>query len=168
MKPYPPSRRSCYSSGGWVFELIPRISHVYEGLKTPATADGRFAREALVAGNTAYPGTERSGPTALLNSMARLNARHWAGGTIGQIRVHESFLKDAQSFSKTQALVNVYFTRGGSHLQMNCVSRETLEDARAHPECYRDLMVRVGGYVDYFTNLDEASQVDVIRRSEMV
>jgi formate C-acetyltransferase len=140
---------------------------VYEGLLTPATPDGRLAKQALAAGNTAYPGTERNGPTALLNSMAKLNARHWAGGTIGQIRVHESFLKDESALGKTQAMVNVYFTRGGSHLQMNCVSRETLEEAHEHPESHRDLMVRVGGYVDYFTNLDEASQADVIRRTVM-
>jgi formate C-acetyltransferase len=99
--------------------------------------------------------------------MARLDGAHWAGGTIGQIRVHDSFLKNEEVFTKTQALVNTYFKRGGSHLQMNCVTRETLEDARAHPENHRDLMVRVGGYVDYFTNLDDASQADIIRRTVM-
>jgi formate C-acetyltransferase len=167
MAPYPPSRRSRYSEAGWVFELIPRISHVYEGLLTPATPDGRYARQALAAGNTSYPGTERNGPTALLNSMARLDARHWAGGVIGQIRLHESLFRTEESRQKTRAMVNTYFARGGSHLQVNCVNRATLLAAREHPEEYRDLMVRVGGYVDYFTNLDEASQVDLLRRTEM-
>ncbi len=167
MEPYPPSRRSVYTDGKWVFELIPRISHVYEGLLTPATPDGRFAKHALAAGNAAYPGTERNGPTAVLNSMAKLDGKHWAGGTIGQIRFHESFLNTEDARQKTQALVNTFFRRGGSHLQMNCVSRATLEDAVAHPENYRDLMVRVGGYVDYFTNLDEASQSDILRRTAM-
>jgi pyruvate formate-lyase/glycerol dehydratase family glycyl radical enzyme len=167
MKPFPPSRHSVKTSGEWIFEMIPRISHVYEGLETPATPDGRFAQQALAAGNAAYPGTAEHGPTAVLNSMAKLNGAHWAGGTIGQIRFHESFLKDEDSIDKTQVLVNTYFTRGGSHLQMNCFDAKTLEDARLHPEDYRDLMVRVGGYVDYFTNLDEASQKDIIRRTVM-
>jgi pyruvate formate-lyase/glycerol dehydratase family glycyl radical enzyme len=168
MAPYPPSRKSCYTNGEWVFEMIPRISHVYEGLLTPATPDGRFEKQALAAGNAAYPGTERHGPTALLNSMAKLDGAHWAGGTIGNIRFHESFLKNEEVLEKTQVLINTYFRRGGTHLQMNCVTHEVLEDARAHPENYRDLMVRVGGYVDYFTNLDDASQVDIIRRTVMV
>ena len=99
--------------------------------------------------------------------MAKLDARHWAGGVIGQVRVHESFLKDEAAREKMRCSVNVYFNRGGSHLQLNCVTRETLEAAREHPEEYRDLMVRVGGYVDYFTNLDEASQADIIRRTVM-
>jgi pyruvate formate-lyase/glycerol dehydratase family glycyl radical enzyme len=167
MEPWPPSRASCRTDAKWVFEMIPRISHVYEGLLTPATPDGRLDKQALAAGNAAYPGTERHGPTAVLNSMARLDGAHWAGGTIGQIRFHESFLKNDEVFAKTQALVNTYFKRGGSHLQMNCVTRETLEDARDHPENHRDLMVRVGGYVDYFTNLDDASQADIIRRTVM-
>ncbi len=167
MKPYPPSRKSCYSKAEWVFEIIPRISHVYEGLLTPATPDGRFEKLALAAGNTAYPGTERHGPTALLNSMAKLDGQHWAGGIIGQIRCHESLLKNDEAREKTRIMINTYFKRGGSHLQMNCVTRETLEAARKHPEEYRDLMVRVGGYVDYFTNLDEASQADIIRRTVM-
>jgi formate C-acetyltransferase len=167
MKPYPPSRKSCYSDAEWVFEMIPRISHVYEGLLTPATPDGRFDKQALAAGNAAYPGTERHGPTAVLNSMAKLDGAHWAGGTIGQVRVHESFLKNKEMREKTRILVNTYFKRGGSHLQLNCVSRETLIEAQKHPEEYRDLMVRVGGYVDYFTNLDEASQADIIRRTVM-
>ena len=167
MKPYPPSRKSCKTDGQWVFELIPRISHVYEGLLTGATPDGRFEKLALAAGNAAYPGTEQNGPTALLNSMARLDGKHWCGGTVGQVRVHESFLKTADARSKTKVMVDTYFRRGGSHLQLNCVQAETLRDAQQHPENYRDLMVRVGGYVDYFTNLDEASQKDIIRRTEM-
>ncbi len=167
MKPYPPSRKSRYTDSEWVFELIPRISHVYEGLLTPATPDGRFDKEALAAGNAAYPGTEKNGPTALLNSMAKLDGKHWAGGVIGQVRVHESFLKNKETREKTRDLVNTYFQRGGSHLQLNCINHEVLEDARNNPDQYRDLMIRVGGYVDYFTNLDEASQIDIIRRTVM-
>ena len=162
-----PSRKSCNTDAQWVFELIPRISHVYEGLLTGATPDGRFDKQALAAGNAAYPGTEENGPTALLNSMAKLDGKHWCGGTVGQIRVHESFLKTDDARNKTKVMVNTYFQRGGSHLQLNCVQADTLLDAQQHPENYRDLMVRVGGYVDYFTNLDEASQSDIIRRTEM-
>ena len=167
MAPYPPSRKSCGTDSKWIFELIPRISHVYEGLLTPATPDGRKAKLALAAGNAAYPGTEHNGPTAVLNSMARLNGRHWCGGVISQMRLHDSFLKTEDARNKTRIMVDTFFKRGGSHLQLNCVQADVLRDAQKHPEKYRDLMVRVGGYVDYFTNLDEASQVDIIRRTEM-
>jgi pyruvate formate-lyase/glycerol dehydratase family glycyl radical enzyme len=167
MKPYPPSRKSRYSDSDWVFELIPRISHVYEGLLTPATPDGRFEKDALAAGNAAYPGTEKHGPTALLNSMAKLDGKHWAGGVIGQIRVHESFLKNEEMRIKAREMLTTYFKRGGSHLQLNCINHEVLEDARKNPDQYKDLMIRVGGYVDYFTNLDDASQIDIIRRTVM-
>jgi formate C-acetyltransferase len=168
MEPHPPSRKSAYTDSKWIFEIIPRISHVYEGLDTGATPDGRFAKLALAAGNTSYPGTEKNGPTALLNSMAKLDGKHWAGGTVGQIRVHESILRTKEDRSKAALMVDTFFRRGGSHLQMNCVSVGTLKDAQLHPENYRDLMVRVGGYVDYFTNLDEASQKDIVRRAEMM
>jgi len=167
VEPYPPSRKSCYTDGKWVFELIPRISHVYEGLLTPATPDGRFAKKSLAAGNAAYSGTERNGPTCLLSSMAKLDGTHWTGGVIGQIRFHESLLKNEEVKEKTRILVNTYFRKGGSHLQMNCITKEKLQDAQANPDKYRDLMVRVGGYVDYFTNLDKASQDDIIKRKVM-
>ena len=164
VEPYPPSRKSCYTDAKWVFELIPRISHVYEGLLTPATPDGRFAKKSLAAGNAAYSGTERNGPTCLLSSMAKLDGSHWAGGIIGQIRFHKSLLKNEEVRDKTRILIDTYFQKGGSHLQMNCITLEKLQEAQKNPEEYRDLMVRIGGYVDYFTNLDKASQDDMIKR----
>lgn len=147
-------------------ECIPRISHVYEGLATAATPDGRLAGETLPPGISAGIGTDREGPTALLNSFAKVDPGLFTGGVVNNIRFHPNLMKDEAARGKAAALVNTYFARGGIHLQMNCVRGETLRDARKHPEKYRDLMVRVAGYVDYFTNMDGASQEDIIRRTE--
>jgi len=157
--------RSFRNNSPWIFECIPRISHVYEGLETGATPDGRRARESFAAGIAAQCGTDTNGPTALLNSMAKINTKQWCGGVIGNIRWHPNMLKDEKSRKKVRMLVNAYFKNGGSHLQMNCVNRDLLLDAKKNPQNYRDLMVRVSGYVDYFTNLDEASQDDIIART---
>jgi len=161
MEPY----RSFRNNSRWILECIPRISHVYEGLETGATPDGRRAGESFPAGIAAQCGTDVNGPTALLNSMTKINTRLWCGGVIGNIRWHPNVLRDESSREKARILVNVYFKKGGSHLQMNCVRKELLLDAKKNPQNYRDLMVRVSGYVDYFTNLDEASQDDIIART---
>ena len=163
MRPY----RSFRNNSEWrFFECIPRISHVFEGLASGATPEGRLAGESMPAGISAQPGTDVNGATALLNSLAKMDTKFWCGGIIQNIRFHENLMKDEASRDKIRQLVNVYFEKGGSHLQMNCVRKETLLDAQKNPKNYRDLMVRVSGYVDYFTNLDEASQADIIRRIE--
>jgi formate C-acetyltransferase len=77
-----------------------------------------------------------------------------------------SALKGEQALDKLVSLVKTYFGLGGFQVQINVVGRETLEDARVHPERHRGLIVRVGGYSDYFTALDPTLQDEIIRRTE--
>ncbi|GHV00832.1 glycyl radical enzyme [Bacteroidia bacterium] len=158
--------RSFRNNSPWFCECIPRISHVYEGIVTRATPEGRNDKDTLPPGISAQIGTDLSGSTALLNSISKLNPEHFAGGVISNIRFHPNLLKDDESITKIMALVNAYMKKGGMHLQMNCVTRETLLDAMENPSKHKDLMVRVSGYIDYFTNLDRASQADIIARTE--
>ena len=158
--------RSFRNNSPWFCECIPRISHVYEGIVTRATPEGRSDKDTLPPGISAQIGTDLSGSTALLNSISRINPEHFAGGVISNIRFHPNLLKDDASIEKVAALVNAYLKKGGMHLQMNCVTKETLLEAVAHPDKHKDLMVRVSGYIDYFTNLDQASQKDIIARTE--
>jgi formate C-acetyltransferase len=152
----------------WIFENIPRIAHVSEGMITGATPDGRYAGESLPAGISAQIGTDVNGPTALLNSIAKINPEMWVGGVISNARFHSDMLASEESMEKIIMMLFAYFKKGGQHLQMNCVSKEMLLDAQKHPENYRDLIVRVSGYVDYFTNLNKNSQDDIIARTAHV
>jgi len=158
--------RSFRNNSPWFLECIPRISHVYEGIVTRATPEGRCDKDTLPPGISAQIGTDFNGATALLNSIGKINPEHFTGGVISNIRFHPNLLKNEEAIEKAGALVNAYLKKGGMHLQMNCVTKETLLDAMAHPEKHKDLMVRVSGYIDYFTNLDEASQQDIIARTE--
>lgn len=158
--------RSFRNNSPWFCECIPRISHVYEGIVTRATPEGRCDKDTLPPGISAQIGTDLSGSTALLNSIKKINPEHFTGGVISNIRFHPQLLKDDESIEKVADLVNAYLKGGGMHLQMNCVTKETLLAAKADPAKHKDLMVRVSGYIDYFTNLDEASQNDIIRRTE--
>jgi formate C-acetyltransferase len=114
---------------------------------------------------SAQSGTDVNGPTALLNSYAKARADHLVGATISNIRFHPDLLKTAENRLRIVQLINAYFKKGGIHIQMNCVTRETLLSAQANPEKYRDLLVRVSGYVDYWTNLDKKTQDEVIERT---
>jgi formate C-acetyltransferase len=157
--------RSFRNNSPWIWECIPRISHVYEGLRMWATPDGRKQGTSLAAGISGQSGTEMAGPTAFLNSVSKLNFDQFVGGVVTNLRLNPNMLENGRNRQKTIDMLNAYFRRGGQHLQLNAVDRETLLDAQKHPEKYRDLMVRVAGYVDYFLNLDEASQDDIIRRT---
>lgn len=158
--------KSFRNGSRWFLECIPRISHVYEGIVTRATPDGRNDFDTLPPGISAQIGTDVNGSTALLNSISKINPDYFTGGVISNIRFHPNILKNEESITKIMHLVNAYLKKGGMHLQMNSVSKDTLIDAMHHPENYKDLMVRVSGYIDYFTNLDEASQKDIIARTE--
>jgi formate C-acetyltransferase len=77
-----------------------------------------------------------------------------------------AFFRDDESIVRLGQLVRSYFRLDGHHIQFNVVSADTLRDAQQHPEKYRDLIVRVAGYSDYFNDLGEDLQNEIIRRTE--
>ncbi|MFH2113616.1 MAG: glycine radical domain-containing protein, partial [Spirochaetota bacterium] len=138
--------------------------HVYFGGKTSATPDGRKAGEPLSDGTSPSHGADRNGPTAVMNSLARLDQAH-SGGTLLNQRFTPDALAGEQGSKKLAALVRGYFRQGGHHVQFNVVDAQTLQAAKDRPEDYRNLLVRVAGYSDYFVDLDERHQNEIIART---
>ncbi|MGB2824938.1 MAG: glycine radical domain-containing protein, partial [Phycisphaerae bacterium] len=132
-----------------------------------ATPDGRLAGEPLAASVAASCGCETSGPTAVLNSILAMDpVRNWQCGYNVNLRFEHSVLAEAGSRDKVRAMLNAFFRRGGQEMQINCVDSATLRAAQEEPSRYRDIVVRVAGFSEFFVNLDPDTQADVIARTE--
>ncbi|MHA1768338.1 MAG: glycine radical domain-containing protein [Candidatus Thorarchaeota archaeon] len=110
-------------------------------------------------------GADRKGPTAVINSVAKIDHSR-TGGTLLNQKFMPDVLADAEGRQNLGDLVRAYFKMGGHHIQFNVVRAETLRDAQAHPEDYQNLIVRVAGYSDYFVNIGKALQDEIIARTE--
>ena len=139
--------------------------HVYFGSVTGATPDGRRAGEPLSDGISPVQGADRNGPTAVVKSAAKIDHAR-TGGTLLNQKFTPQLLKGDDGLGKVAELVRSYFRLGGHHIQFNVVTAATLHAAQAEPEKYRDLIVRVAGYSDYFCDLTRALQDDIIARTE--
>lgn len=138
------------------------LEHVRHGERTPATPDGRRAHTALASAASPTQGADVSGPSATILSATCWEQRPFMGG------VAINFM--LQPFGSTthdslKGVIKTVLARGGLQLQVNCVSRETLLDAKANPRAHRDLVVRIGGYSDFFTNLTAEMQDEIVRRA---
>ncbi len=157
------------ASNGGVFRinLLPTTCHVYFGSVTGALPDGRKAGQPLSEGISPVQGADRLGPTAVLKSASRIDHIR-TGGTL----LNQKFTPDilAQDSGKRAVghLIRAYFRLDGHHIQFNVVSAETLRRAQKQPGQYRDLIVRVAGYSDYFVDLTTELQDEIIRRTEHV
>ena len=140
--------------------------HQWFGEKTAATPDGRYTGDALKFGLGQSEGKDRNGLTALLNSIARVDPNAiGCGSTVTNIMPDGQLIKNDTNFNKTADLLETYFKNGGVHFQLTYVSREDLLNAKKAPEKYKNLRVRVSGFSDYFVNLNEPLQDDIIRRT---
>jgi pyruvate-formate lyase len=141
-------------------------SHGPGGAITGATADGRYAGEALADGTmSAAQGRDTHGPTALIKSAAKINQNIFQS-TLLNMKFHPSALKTSEDLKKLADLIKIYFSLGGKHVQFNVVSRETLLAAQKNPEKHRDLIIRVAGYSAYFVQLGKPIQDEIIKRME--
>jgi len=145
--------------------MLPTTCHVYFGSKVGATADGRRSGLPLSEGISPVQGADRKGPTAVLNSTAKIDHTQ-TGGTLLNQKLNPSLVDTPAGLQKMAHLVRSYFQMGGHHIQFNIVDRATLEAARENPEAYRDLIVRVAGYSDYFCDLSNSLQEEIISRTE--
>lgn len=145
--------------------MLPTTSHVYFGSVIGATADGRNAYLPLSEGISPFQGVDHNGPTSVIKSASKIDHLR-TGGTLLNQKFSPSFFEDEESYEKLTALIRSYFSLDGHHIQFNVVNAETLKDAQLHPEWYRDLIVRVAGYSDYFNDLGEDLQNEIIRRTE--
>lgn len=146
---------------------VVRSGAVRSGSNTPATPDGRLAGTPLASSMAASAGCEKTGPTAVLNSVCKTNsAKSWQCGYQVNIRFHEGMITDKAQRDKLRAMLNVYFTRGGQELQINVVNSAALRAAQKNPELYQDLVVRVAGFSEFFVRLTPDLQQDIIARME--
>ncbi len=144
--------------------LLPTTSHVYFGSVIGATPDGRRAYKPLSEGISPSQGVDKHGPTSVIKSASKIDHLR-TGGTLLNQKFTPSFFEDEESYNNITALIRSYFNLDGHHIQFNVVNAETLLDAQKHPELYRDLIVRVAGYSDYFNDLGEDLQNEIIERT---
>lgn len=156
------ARNGRYTCGVWPVE-----GHVHTGYRTGAGPDGRHAGQPLADGIGACHGADRSGPTALLRSVARLNnVAHWTAGNTCNIKFAKTLFGNEAGLQSLEDLITAYMELGGQQVQINVVDAETLRDAKARPELHEDLIVRVAGFSAYFTTLSPDVQDEIISRTE--
>jgi formate C-acetyltransferase len=157
--------RATHRGGIYRINMLPTTSHVYFGSVVGATPDGRNAGQPLSEGISPFQGVDVKGPTAVLKSATKIDHLK-TGGTLLNQKFAPSFFNNEDSIIKLGSLVRSYFKMNGHHIQFNVVDADTLRDAQKHPEKYKDLIVRVAGYSDYFNDLGEDLQNEIIRRTQ--
>lgn len=125
------------------------------GRRTSASIDGRYSGQFMNPANNPQGGAAKSGPTAVLNSLSRFNAKYH-GGAVQNIKFTPTMFN--KNRTKIKHLFNTYFKKGGCHLMVTIVDHGVLEDAQKHPEKYPNLIVRVSGFSAVFVNLDKDVQ----------
>ncbi|RLC65335.1 MAG: formate C-acetyltransferase/glycerol dehydratase family glycyl radical enzyme [Chloroflexi bacterium] len=151
--------------GTYHVNMLPTTVHVYFGSVVGATPDGRRAGKPLSEGISPVQGADRRGPTAVIRSVAKLDHIR-TGGTLLNQKFTPRLLADDEGLNKLVQLVRTFFNLDGHHVQFNVVDAATLRAAQKNPQQYRDLIVRVAGYSDYFCDLSEALQDEIIARTE--
>ena len=144
--------------------MLSTTCHNYFGQKLAATPNGRFSGMPESDGTSPSHGADRNGPTAVIKSLAKMDQVK-SGGTLLNQRFLPSVLAGEQGIEAVKNLIRSYFKLGGHHIQFNVVDEETLRDAQANPDNYRGLLVRVAGYSDYFVDLDNYQQEEIIARN---
>ena len=144
--------------------MLSTTCHIYFGKMMNATPNGRLAGRAISDGTSPSHGADTHGPSAVVKSLGKLDQVK-SGGTLLNQRFLPSLLKRDEDIAKLASLIRSYFALGGHHIQFNIVDTATLHAAQKHPEEYRDLLVRVAGYSDYFNDMNADLQYDVIART---
>ena len=160
------SAKATVCGGHYKASLISYGLNVYEGALEPATPDGRLAGMPLSNSMSPSNGAEQRGPTAMLNSLTRIDHTHIGYGNSLNMRLPVGILRSDKGVESVAHLVRGYFDKGGFHLQFNSVDTATLRAAQQRPADYADLIVRVSGYSAYFTRLGRSIQEDLIGRTE--
>ena len=151
--------------GSYRIQMLPTTCHVYFGEVMGASANGRLAQKPVSEGISPEKGADTKGPTGVIKSCAKMDHLS-TGGTLLNQKFTPAVLAGESGLENLASLVRSYFTMDGHHIQFNVIDRKTLLDAQAHPEEYKDLIVRVAGYSDHFHNLSKALQDEIIGRTE--
>jgi pyruvate formate-lyase/glycerol dehydratase family glycyl radical enzyme len=152
-------------NGKYHLNMLSTTCHIYFGLVMGATPNGRLAGKPISDGTSPSQGCDILGPSAVIKSLSKIDQTK-SGGTLLNLRFLPSLLKKDEDISKLANLIRSYFSLGGHHVQFNIVDTTTLRAAQKTPENYKSLLVRVAGYSDYFTDLTEGLQEEIISRTE--
>ena len=147
--------------------MLSTTCHNYFGSVCGATPNGRFAHFAISDGTSPAHGSDSHGPTAVIKSLGKLDQTK-SGGTLLNVRFTPQLFKRDEDVRKCASMIRTYFRLGGHHIQFNVVDTDMLLDAQKHPDNYRDLLVRVAGYSDYFNDMTEQLQNEIIARTENI
>ncbi len=145
--------------------MLSTTCHIYFGKMLGASANGRLAHLPESDGTSPSHGADIQGPTAVIKSLSKMDQTK-SGGTLLNQRFLPDVLKSDKDLDQLCHLVRTYFTLGGHHIQFNVIDTKTLRMAQERPDDYRNLLVRVAGYSDYFVDLDKDHQEEIIRRTE--
>ena len=151
--------------GSYRVDMLPTTCHVYFGDVMIASPNGRLAHKPVSDGISPEKGADINGPTAVIKSCAKMDHLR-TGGTLLNQKFTPNVVAGEDGLDNMADLIRSYFDMDGHHIQFNVVGRETLLQAQQNPEEYRDLIVRVAGYSDYFRNLDKPLQDEIIDRTE--
>jgi formate C-acetyltransferase len=141
------------------------VTYADRGKIVGATPDGRLAGAPLGDSFGAYQGRDNRGPTALINSVTGFSHKDAPGTLVINVRLTKDMLTEPATRKKIRSLVETYFSRGGMQIQINVVDQKILEDAIKHPEKHGNLIIRIGGYSEYFNNLSEDLKQSVLERT---
>ncbi|MBQ1618138.1 MAG: glycyl radical protein [Bacteroidales bacterium] len=151
--------------GKTYMNMLSTTCHNYFGSVCGASANGRFAHFAVSDGTSPAHGDDTHGPTAVIRSLGKLDQTQ-CGGTLLNVRFLPALLKRDADIEKFGQLIREYFKLGGHHIQFNIVDTDTLLEAQKDPDRFRDLLVRVAGYSDYFNDCNATLQNEIIARTE--
>ena len=152
--------------GRYLASCILFVTYEWAGQPIGATPDGRRAGEPLADSVGAFQGNDTHGPTALLNSVAKLPLHKAVGTPVLNIRLQRDIMERDEDLARITSLVRAHFAGGGMQIQISVLNREELLAAQKEPEKHRDLLVRIGGYSEYFCNLTPELQETVLDRTE--
>lgn len=151
--------------GHYRLNMLSTTCHIYFGKMLGAMPNGRLAHLPESDGTSPSQGADTNGPTAVVKSLSKMD-QYKSGGTLLNQRFLPSALKKTEDLESLNHLIRAYFTKGGHHMQFNVVDTKTLRKAQVHPDDYKNLLVRVAGYSDYFVDMDKDHQEEVISRTE--
>jgi len=151
--------------GKFRINLLPTTCHIYFGSVTGAMPDGRKASTPLSEGISPVQGADTKGPTSVIKSASKIDHLK-TGGTLLNQKFSPQLFETENEITKLLHLIRSYFRMDGHHIQFNVITVDTLRKAKQNPEKYKNLIVRVAGYSDYFNDLSEELQDEIIRRTE--
>ncbi len=157
---------ACWRGGHFLPGCLLFVTYAGAGANLPASPDGRGEGEAIADSIGPHQGRDRKGPTAMLKSVARLDHAGGLGTLVLNLRLAAGMFQGAAGRQAVIDLVRGFFDLGGMQLQVSVIDQDVLRDAMAHPDRHENLIVRIGGYSEYFNRLGPDLQRTVLERTE--